>query len=254
MRNSSLGAGPSDCSRPGVPAIKRAILKGKVGDFSSAQVLCILLWQFSAFAFLLQVSAAFLCTLLACQESARKAMDELLTSHLVALLLAALLLFGNELLVQHLLVTQCVAIKRLEAAFSFSFPFFLLYILIIISYYDGSVLRVVLYLRSAPKWKLLFWLDGALAVPQDEERAASRREVLLFILLRVLQKPLATADEHVWELYTSGCPSLFDGERQEQDADLVPLLPHCGLQGTHLQHQVLVLSQAVLRCLGSTTL
>lgn len=38
-------------------------------------------------------------------------MMELLNSHLVALTLAAVLLFGNELLVQHLLVTQCVAIK-----------------------------------------------------------------------------------------------------------------------------------------------
>lgn len=28
-----------------------------------------------------------------------------------------------------------------------------------------------------------------------------RREVLLFLLLRILQMPFATADEHVWELY-----------------------------------------------------
>ena len=38
---------------------------------------------------------------------------ELLNSQLLALLVAAALLFGNELLVQHLLVTQLVAIKRL---------------------------------------------------------------------------------------------------------------------------------------------
>ena len=40
-------------------------------------------------------------------------MMELLNSQLLAVLVAAGLLFGNELLVQHLLVTQLVAIKRL---------------------------------------------------------------------------------------------------------------------------------------------
>ena len=34
------------------------------------QVVCILVWQFSAFAFLLQVSAAFLCCLLSCRPGA----------------------------------------------------------------------------------------------------------------------------------------------------------------------------------------
>eukprot|EP00435_Cladocopium_sp_Y103_P025821 s883_g6.t1 len=126
--------------------------------FRICTVLCILLWQFSAFAFLLQVSAAFLCTLLACHNSARAAMMELLNSQLLAVLVVAGLLFGNELLVQHLLVTQLVAIK------------------------------LVLSLRKAPTWRLLWWLDGALAV-------------LLFLLLRILQMPFATADEHVWELY-----------------------------------------------------
>ena len=134
--------------------------------FRMFTVLCILLWQFSAFAFLLQVSAAFLCTLLACHNGARSAMMELLNSHLVALTLAAVLLFGNELLVQHLLVTQCVAIK------------------------------LVLSLRKAPTWRCLWWLDGALAV-------------MLFLVLRVLQMPFATADEHVWELYANKMRTLF---------------------------------------------
>ncbi|CAK9009398.1 C-mannosyltransferase dpy-19 (Protein dumpy-19) [Durusdinium trenchii] len=134
--------------------------------FRLLTVLCILVWQFSAFAFLLQVSAAFLCTLLACHNSARSAMMELLNSHLVAVAMAAALLFGNELLVQHLLVTQCIAIK------------------------------VVLSVRKAPSWRLLFWLDGALAV-------------VLFLVLRVLQMPFATADEHVWELYANKMRTLF---------------------------------------------
>lgn len=134
--------------------------------FRILTVLCILLWQFSAFAFLLQVSAAFLCTLLACHNSARAAMMELLNSQLLAVLVAAGLLFGNELLVQHLLVTQLVAIK------------------------------LVLSLRKAPSWRLFWWLDGALAV-------------LLFLLLRILQMPFATADEHVWELYANKMRTLF---------------------------------------------
>ncbi|CAE7656161.1 PFK5, partial [Symbiodinium pilosum] len=134
--------------------------------FRSLTVVCILVWQFSAFAFLLQVSAAFLCTLLACHPGARLAMNEVVNSHLVALTIAAVLLFGNELLVHHLLVTQCIAIKT------------------------------VLWLRSAPRWRLLFWLDGALAV-------------LMFVLLRIIQMPFATADEHVWELYANKMRTLF---------------------------------------------
>lgn len=53
-----------------------------------------------------------LSTLSTCR-GARAAMMELLNSQLLAVLVAAALLFGNELLVQHLLVTQLVAIKRL---------------------------------------------------------------------------------------------------------------------------------------------
>ena len=41
-------------------------------------------------------------------------MNEVVNSHLVAVAIAAVLLFGNELLVHHLLVTQCIAIKILE--------------------------------------------------------------------------------------------------------------------------------------------
>ncbi|CAJ1376933.1 unnamed protein product, partial [Effrenium voratum] len=129
-------------------------------------VVCILVWQFSAFAFLLQVSAAFLCCLLSCRPGARSAMTELVTSQLVAVGMAGVLLFGNGLLVQHLLVTQCLAI------------------------------RAVLWLRKAPSWRLLFWVDGALAVG-------------LFLMLRILQSPFATADEHVWELYANKMRTLF---------------------------------------------
>ena len=41
-------------------------------------------------------------------------MNEVVNSHLAAVAIAAVLLFGNELLVHHLLVTQCIAIKILE--------------------------------------------------------------------------------------------------------------------------------------------
>eukprot|EP00438_Fugacium_kawagutii_P015589 Skav229722 [mRNA] locus=scaffold49:353216:360839:- [translate_table: standard] len=108
---------------------------------------------------------------------ARSAMMEVLNGSLLAVLLAALLLFGNELLVQHLLVTQLLAIKRLDQR----------------RHWEHAL---VLSLRKAPKWRLLWWLDGALAV-------------MLFLVLRILQMPFATADEHVWELYANKMRTLF---------------------------------------------
>ena len=48
-------------------------------------------------------------------SGARLAMNEVVNSHLVAVSISAVLLFGNELLVHHLLVTQCIAIKNLES-------------------------------------------------------------------------------------------------------------------------------------------
>eukprot|EP00929_Paragymnodinium_shiwhaense_P082386 TRINITY_DN4339_c0_g2_i1.p1 TRINITY_DN4339_c0_g2~~TRINITY_DN4339_c0_g2_i1.p1 ORF type:complete len:909 (+),score=224.25 TRINITY_DN4339_c0_g2_i1:76-2802(+) len=139
-------------------------------------VICILLWQFSAFAFLLQVSAVFLCTLLACSTSSRRAMEDVVTSQLMALVAAAAFLFGNELLVHHMLVTQCVAI--------------------------WAVLRLR---REAPRYWLLFWLDGLLAVA-------------FFGLLRLLQSRFATAEEHIGELFTAKVRQLFPqlvGEEKE---------------------------------------
>eukprot|EP00927_Polykrikos_kofoidii_P006364 TRINITY_DN12582_c0_g2_i1.p1 TRINITY_DN12582_c0_g2~~TRINITY_DN12582_c0_g2_i1.p1 ORF type:complete len:1076 (+),score=144.74 TRINITY_DN12582_c0_g2_i1:77-3304(+) len=102
--------------------------------FRCCTVLSILAWQFSAFAFLLQVSAVFLCALLACSLGARRALEDVVLDHLGCVAVSAAFLFGNELLVHHMLVTQCVAI--------------------------WTVLR----LRGPPRSWLLFWIDGVLAV------------------------------------------------------------------------------------------
>eukprot|EP00930_Biecheleria_cincta_P085801 TRINITY_DN75165_c0_g1_i1.p1 TRINITY_DN75165_c0_g1~~TRINITY_DN75165_c0_g1_i1.p1 ORF type:complete len:709 (-),score=113.73 TRINITY_DN75165_c0_g1_i1:18-2045(-) len=94
-------------------------------------------------------------------------MTEVVNSHLISCAGAAFLLFGNELLVHHLLVTQCVAIKA------------------------------VLFWKPLPsRWRLLFWVDGAIAVS-------------LFLFFRLLQMPFATADTHVWELYSDKMRTLF---------------------------------------------
>jgi len=72
--------------------------------------ICLIFWQFSAFVFLLQVSAVFLCTLLLCTQESRTVLVTVVSSHLLAAAVAAALLLGNQLLVDHMLVTQCVAI------------------------------------------------------------------------------------------------------------------------------------------------
>lgn len=128
-------------------------------SFRLCTVACIVLWQFSAFAFLLQVSAVFLCTLLSCDAGTRRALRDIIWSHLFSIAASLLLLCGNELLVHHMLVTQCLAI--------------------------GAVLW---FSPSPPQHRWLFWVDGVKAV-------------LLFGVLRALQSPFATADEHVGELF-----------------------------------------------------
>lgn len=95
----------------------------------------IALWQFSAFAFLLQVSAVFLCTLVSCSAHARALLRDVVVSQLCGVLIATVLLFGNELLVHHMIVTQCAAI--------------------------WAVLR---WRPKPPRSRWLFWVDGALAV------------------------------------------------------------------------------------------
>ena len=45
-------------------------------------------------------------------------------------------------------------------------------------------------------------------------QCSAEAKVLMFVLLRIIQMPFATADEHVWELYASapqhrGCTTLF---------------------------------------------
>eukprot|EP00427_Karlodinium_veneficum_P014295 CAMPEP_0169071002 /NCGR_PEP_ID=MMETSP1015-20121227/5425_1 /TAXON_ID=342587 /ORGANISM="Karlodinium micrum, Strain CCMP2283" /LENGTH=918 /DNA_ID=CAMNT_0009130055 /DNA_START=16 /DNA_END=2768 /DNA_ORIENTATION=- len=71
---------------------------------------CILLWQFSAFAFTLQVAALFLCTLLTNDASVRDVAAKVLALYLAALGICAVMLFFNELLIHHVLVTECFAI------------------------------------------------------------------------------------------------------------------------------------------------
>jgi len=130
-------------------------------------VLSVLLWQFSAFAFLLQVSAVFLCTLLSCSSGARTALVDIVTLHLGSLAACTMFLFFNELLVHHMIVTQCLAI-----------------------------LAVLWLRRGPPKYRVLFWVDGALAV-------------LMFAGLRILQSRWATAEEHIGEIFTAKLGQLF---------------------------------------------
>ena len=197
------------------------------------QVLCILLWQFSAFAFLLQVSAAFLCTLLACHDAARKAMDELLTSHLVALLLAGLLLFGNELLVQHLLVTQCVAIKCLESPHFSSF---------FIIFHPFGLCKCSGWCCTCAPRRSGGYSSGSTGLWQclevnEKLHAAARCCCSSSCGCSRCPLPLRTS---TFGSSTRPLEVKSRHEPQEQDADLVPLLPHCGVHGTHLQHQELV--------------
>jgi hypothetical protein len=121
----------------------------------------LILWQFSAFVFLLQVSALLLVTLLARTVGARRALEDVVKFHLVSVGVAAVFLFGNELLIHHMLVSQCVA-----------------------------VLLVLRLRRQPPSHRVLFWLDGALAVG-------------LFLLLRSIQTRFATADDHIGELFVA---------------------------------------------------
>jgi len=147
------------------------VLQGRCGNTASlnrwrialcgCSVACIILWQFSAFVFLLQVSAVFLCALLSCSRAGRKVCFDIVVVHLGAAGLAALCLFWNELLVNHLLVTQCVAIF------------------------------ITLHFRSRrPPLRerlCLFWVDGLWAV-------------VFFVILRLIQSRWATADDHLAEL------------------------------------------------------
>mmetsp|Transcript_153674 Transcript_153674/g.492626 ORF Transcript_153674/g.492626 Transcript_153674/m.492626 type:complete len:992 (-) Transcript_153674:69-3044(-) len=146
-------------------------------SFRISTLSCILLWQFSAFAFVLQVAAVFLCTLLWNLEGPRRALLDVVKSHLMCTACAAVLLFGNDLLIHHMLVTECLAIWA-----------------------------VLVLHPKPPSWRLLFWLDGALAV-------------VIFLALRLLQSRWATAEEHIAEIFIAKIrklyPSLLGADQRE---------------------------------------